>query len=76
MEWQSKRCNYSFALWERGLINAMSIKQYPLTGKKVAFGGVVDYGTSLRHLVGLCHDFIKEEGMLQHIAKVLSLKSF
>ncbi len=54
----------------------MSIKQYPLTGKKVAFGGVVDYGTSLRHLVGLCHDFIKEEGMLQHIAKVLSLKSF
>ncbi|KAI2489896.1 hypothetical protein MHU86_24684 [Fragilaria crotonensis] len=58
-------------LWERGKIDSTRIKQYSLTGKKDDFGTVVDYSTSLRHIMGLCHDFVNEEGMLQHIAKRL-----
>ena len=61
-------------LWERGKIDSTTrIKQYSLTGKKDEFGTVVDYSTSLRHLMGLCHDFVNEEGMLQHIAKRLGV---
>ena len=56
------------------MIDGSTIKQYSLTGKEDAFGRLVDYGTSLRHLMGLCHDFINDEGMLQHIAKCQGVK--
>ena len=56
------------------MIDGTNINLYSLTGKKDAFGSVVDYGTSLRHLMGLCHDFINEEGMLLHIAKCLGVE--
>jgi hypothetical protein len=42
---------------ERGLIDGASFKQFSLTGKRDEFGIVVDNGTSLRRLMGLCHDF-------------------
>ena len=53
-------------LWERGLIDGANFKQYSLTGKKDEFG-IVDNDTNLTHLMGLCHDFLNEEGMLQRI---------
>ncbi len=56
------------------MIDATNAKQYSLTGNKDAFGSVVDYGTSLRHILGLCIDFINEEGMLQHIAKCIGVE--
>ena len=52
-------------LWERGKIDSTRIKQYSLTaGRKDECGTVVDDSTSLRHLMGLCHDFVNEEGSL------------
>jgi hypothetical protein len=70
--WMGKAKGLSQVLWERGKIDSTRIKQYSLTGKKDEYGTVlVDYGTSLRHIMGFCHDFVNEEGMLQHIAKRL-----
>ena len=61
-------------LREQGKINSTRIKQYSLAVKTDKFGTVVDYSTSLRHIMGFCHDFVNEEGMLQHIAKRLGTK--
>ena len=72
--WEGKAKGLLQVLWERGLIDATNAKQYSLTGKKDAFGSVVDYGTSLRHIMGLCIDFMNEEGMLQHIAKCIGVE--
>ena len=69
--WEGKAKGLLQVLWERGLIDGTNIKQYSLTGKKDKFGIVVDDGgTNLMHLMGLCHDFLNEESMLQHIAKM------
>jgi hypothetical protein len=59
-------------LWERGLIDGENLKQYSLTGKKDDFG-IVDERTILRHIMGMCNDFINEEGMLQYIAKSIGV---
>ena len=72
--WMGKAKGLLQVLWERGKIDSTRMKQYSLTGKKDEFGTVVDYSTSLRHLMGLCHDFVNEEGMLQHIAKRLGVE--
>ena len=55
-------------------MDTTNIKQCSLTGKKDAFGSVVEYGTGLRHFMGLCNDFINKEGMLQHIAKCIGVE--
>ena len=34
---------------------------------------MVDTTTSLRHIMGMCHDFLNEEGMLQHVGKGLGV---
>ncbi|KAI2496326.1 hypothetical protein MHU86_18198 [Fragilaria crotonensis] len=73
--WMGKAKGLLQVLWERGKIDSTRVKQYSLTGKKDDFGTVVDYSTSLRHIMGLCHDFVNEEGMLQHIAKRLGTGS-
>jgi hypothetical protein len=72
--WEGKAKGLLQVLWERGLIDGSNIKQFSLTGKKDAFGSVLDFGSSSRHLMGLCHDYINEEGMLQHIAKCLGVE--
>ncbi len=59
-------------LWERGLIDGSKSKHYLLIGKKDDLG-TVDNSTSLRHIMGMCHNFLNEEGMLQHIAKNLGV---
>ena len=47
---------------------------YSLTGKKDDLGIVHRRSTSLRHiLMGICHNFLNKEGMLQHIAKILGV---
>jgi hypothetical protein len=72
--WEGKAKGLLQVLWERGLIDGHNVKQYSLTGRKDDLG-TVDDGTSLRHIMGmLCHDFINEEGMLQHIAKSIGVK--
>ena len=55
------------------MIDGANFKQYSLTRKKDEFG-IVDNGTNLTHLMGLCHDFLNEEGMLQHIAKRIGVE--
>jgi hypothetical protein len=72
--WEGKAKGLLQVLWERGLIDGANFKQYSLTGKRDEFGIVVDNGTSLRSLMGLCHDFLNEEGMLQHIAKSIGVE--
>jgi hypothetical protein len=72
--WVGKPKGLLQVLWERGIIDGTNVKQYSLTGKKDEFGTMVDYSTSLRHLMGLCLDFINEEGMLQHIGKGLGVE--
>ncbi len=71
--WEGKAKGLLQVLWERGLIDGHKVKQYSLTGRKDDLG-TVDDGTSLRHIMGMCHDFINEEGMLQHIAKSIGVK--
>ena len=62
--WEGKAKGLSQVVWGRGVINSTNIKQYLLNRKKDEFGGiVVNYETSLRH------DFMNEEGIIQHIAK-------
>jgi hypothetical protein len=68
--WEGKAKGLFQVLWEWGLIDGANFKQYPLSGKKDDFG-IVDNGTNLTHLMGLCHDTLNEEGMLQHIAKCI-----
>jgi hypothetical protein len=67
--WVGKPKGLLQVLWERGLIDTgINVKDYTLTGKKDALG-TVDNSTNLRHLMGMCSDFLNEEGMMQHIAK-------
>jgi hypothetical protein len=70
--WEGKTKGLLQVLWERGLIDASNVKNYSLTGKKDDLG-TVDNSTSLRHIMGMCHDFLNEEGMLQHIANTLGV---
>ena len=71
--WEGNPKGLAQVLWERGLIDGTNLKQYSLTGKKDELG-VLDITTSLKHIMGMCHDFLNEEGMLQHIANHLSVK--
>jgi hypothetical protein len=71
--WEGKAKGLLQVLWERGLIDGNNLKQYSLTGKKDDLG-TVDDSTSLRHTMGMCHDFMNEEGMLQYIAKSIGVK--
>ena len=71
--WEGKPKGLLQILWERGLIDGTNLNNYSLTGKKDELG-TVDNSTSLRHIMGMCTDFLNEEGMMQHIAKVLGVK--
>ena len=44
-------------LREQGLINGRNLKHYSLTGQKDELG-MLDISTSLRHIMGMCHDFL------------------
>ncbi len=59
--WQGK--GFLQVLWERGLIDGSKSKHNLLIGKKDDLG-TVDNSTSLRHIMGMCHNFLNEEGML------------
>jgi hypothetical protein len=55
------------------LIDGTNLKDYSLlTGKKDDLGAV-NNRTSLRHIMGMCNNFLNEEGMLQHIARNLGV---
>ena len=71
--WEGKPKGLLQVLWERGLIDANNLKRYGvLTGKKDDLG-TVDHNTSLQHIMGMCFDFLNEEGMMQHIAKEIGV---
>ncbi len=70
--WEGKPKGLLQVLWERGLIDGTNLKDYSLTGTKDDFGAV-NNRTGLRHIMGMCFDFLNEEGMLQHIAKNLGV---
>ena len=71
--WEGKPKGLAQVLWERGLIDGTNLKNYSLTGKKDELG-MLDITTSLKHIMGMCPDFLNEEGMLQHIANGLGVK--
>jgi len=71
--WEGKPKGLAQVLWERGLIDGTNLKDYSLTGKKDELG-MLDITTSLKHIMGMCRDFLNEEGMLQHIANRLGVK--
>ena len=70
--WEGKPKGLLQVLWERGLIDGNNLKSYALTGRKDDLG-TVDESTSLRHIMGMCFDFLNEEGMMQHIAKEIGV---
>jgi hypothetical protein len=70
--WEGKPKVLLQVLWERGLIDGTNLKDYALTRKKDDFG-TVNSRTGLRYIMGMCFDFLNEEGMLQHIAKNLGV---
>jgi hypothetical protein len=55
------------------LIEGTNLKHYSLSGKKDELG-VLDITTSLQHIMGMCHDFLNEEVMLQDIANCHCVK--
>jgi hypothetical protein len=71
--WQGKSKGLLQVLWERGLIEGDNLNNDALTGKKDELD-TVDNSTSLHHIMGICTDFLNEEGMLQHVAKGLGVK--
>jgi hypothetical protein len=73
--WAGKPKGLLQVLWEQGLIDGTNLKDYSLTGKKDDFGAV-NNRTGLRHIMEMCFDFLNEEDMLQHIAKILVSPSF
>jgi hypothetical protein len=56
------------------LIDGTNLNNYLLTGKKDKLGTVDNSTSFLRHIMGMCTDFLNEEGMMQHIAKGLGVK--
>ena len=58
-------------LWERGFIDSTNLNKYTLTGKREL--GIVNNVNSLRHIMGMCADFLNEEGMLQYIATKIGI---
>ena len=57
----------SSLLGKRIFIDSTSLNKYTLNGKREL--GIVNNVNSLRHiLMGMCADFLNEEGMLQYIA--------
>jgi hypothetical protein len=63
--WEGKPKGMLQILWERGFVDPSKKKEnYTLQGKKDAFGKV-NPETSLKHLMSLLTDFIKEETLLQ-----------
>ena len=71
--WEGEAKGLVRVLRERGLIEGTNLKHYSLTGEKDVLG-ILDITTSLRDLMGMCHDFLNGEGMLQHIANFLGVK--
>jgi hypothetical protein len=68
--WEGKLKGLLQILWERGLMDGNNEKHYSQKDQL----GKVDESTSLRHIMGMCRDFMNEEGMLQHIATSLGVK--
>jgi hypothetical protein len=71
--WEGKAKGLSQILWERGLIDGSKHSSYTLDGKKDA-NGIVDLNTSLRHLMGVCSDFVNEKGMMEFVGAKLGVE--
>jgi len=69
--WEGKPKGLQQVLWERGLIDGKKLKKYTLDGKTA--NGILDWSTSLRHIMGCCTDFLNEEGMMQHVGRNLGV---
>jgi hypothetical protein len=70
--WEGKSKGLQQVLWDRGRIDGNNLSKYTLTGRRKN-SEIIDLNTSLRHIMGLCTDFINEEGMLQTIGKDLGV---
>ena len=64
--WEGRAKGLLQVLWERAFIDSTNLSKYALTGKREL--GIVNNVNSLRHIMGMCADFLNEEGMLQYIA--------
>ena len=59
-------------LWERGWIDENNLAKFTVRGRKNEIG-VIDIDTSLKHLLGSCHDFSEEESLLQFCGQQLGV---
>ena len=64
--WEGRAKGLLQVLLERGFIDSTNLNKYTLTGKREL--RIVNNVNSLRHIMGMCADFLNEEGMLQYIA--------
>ena len=71
--WEGKSKGLLQILWERGLIDGSKHTGYTLDGKKDA-NGIIDLNTSLRHLMGVCSDFVNEKGMMEFVGVKLGVE--
>jgi hypothetical protein len=71
--WEGKAKGLVQVLWERGLIDGNKLSKYSLDGKKDA-NKLTILETSLRHLMGLCTDFLHEQGMMEFIGAKLGVE--
>ena len=72
--WEGKPKGMLQILWERGFLDpAKKKEEYTVDGKKDLFGNVVA-NSSLKYLMGLLTDFIREETLLQYHGRLLGVK--
>jgi hypothetical protein len=64
--WEVRMKGLLQAFWERGLIDSTNLKKIHLLDGRREFG-IVNNVNSLRHIIGMCADFLNEKGMLQYI---------
>jgi hypothetical protein len=70
--WEGQPKGMLQVLWERGWIDENNLAKYTVSGRKNEIG-VIDIDTSLKHLLGSCHDFSEEESLLQFCGQQLGV---
>jgi hypothetical protein len=54
--WEGRAKGLLQVLWEKGFIDSTNLNKYTLTGKREL--GIVNNVNSLRHIMGMCADFL------------------
>jgi hypothetical protein len=71
--WEGQPKGLLQVLWERGLIEMLSLEKYTLDGRKDPITGNVNLRLSLRSILANCKDFKEEETALEYLGTQLGV---